>query len=856
LKPPKLVEYEVQKRLKDLFKLIEHGSVAFAYAKEEFSMRSYYGHLFDREINSELESWKISNSALVKTLSYLTRTRDRKGNYFFLDYAALETRHLGAVYEHLLEYHLTVENKKNLELECQDKIAELPDPEERKTSGSYYTPKHVVDDIAQRCISPLIDKIIKENPDKQTQIEKVLDLKILDPAMGSGHFIVGAVEYISKRLCEIEIGEITEELYIERKRDVVRRCIYGTDLNPLAVDLASLSLWLETLSSEKPLSFLQSHLKCGNSLIGSEIESIFSEQSTLFESGKGRNDLQKNIKNFLALENLKDDTTSAVKLKLEEYKKMQSGTTYKDVQFRLNCKTAESFGIELPILYDDREIGENSLDSYTDEEQQKIVSLSVQERFFHWELEFPQVFYDENGNKKINPGFDCIIGNPPYVRQESITEKQSMQLSKYSKLRLHVFEIPSKSDLSSYFYYHGLNLLKENGMLGFIASDSWMNKGFGIELQKVILDNCIIHLLFRTEENVFEDADTKTATTVLQKTSNIPSSSIVHVIYTAKNKENNFQKKIPQSDMTLGNWKEAYFGLPLIPPKIAMVTLKSAGELMRGKSTGNNEFFILKKNAGKLGSRQKTGNNEYFVLDKDTIKKFKINEKYVKPVIDGDIPEGLLDNKSANEFLLDVNESKQDLMCLPAGKNVLKYIEDGEKTKVPIKKGKSKGKVVLLPKLKTLAARKFWYSLNLEDPPAIFLGRFADKRMKFYENNGSFVARDNFAFFTPPNPQHIHAFLAFFSSSWFALYMERNGDTAGGGALQFLIVDYAKSLVPDFGKLSKENIKKMNKAWKDYRENFNHEELDNIVLKVLGFSEEEQVKIREELKIKIEERTS
>ena len=86
--------------------------------------------------------------------------------------------------------------------------------------------------------------------------------------------------------------------------------------------------------------------------------------------------------------------------------------------------------------------------------------------------------------------------------------------------------------------------------------------------------------------------------------------------------------------------------------------------------------------------------------------------------------------------------------------------------------------------------------------------------------------------------------------------MERNGDTAGGGALQFLIVDYAKSLVPDFGKLSKENIKKMNKAWIDYRENLNHEELDNIVLKVLGFSEEEQVKIRKELKIKIEERTS
>ena len=132
----KLAEYEVQKRLKNLFKLIELGSEAFDYPK--FSMRSYYGRMFDREINSKLESWKIPNSHLIKTLEFLTRTKDKKGNYFFLDYAALETRHLGAVYEHLLEFHLEIKNKK---------IAELPNPEQRKTSGSYYTPKYIVDYI-------------------------------------------------------------------------------------------------------------------------------------------------------------------------------------------------------------------------------------------------------------------------------------------------------------------------------------------------------------------------------------------------------------------------------------------------------------------------------------------------------------------------------------------------------------------------------------------------------------------------------------------------------------------------------------------------------------------------------------
>ena len=102
---------------------------------------------------------------MIKTLEFLTRTRDRRGNYFFLDYAALETRHLGAVYEHLLEFNLYVKNKK---------ILPTPDSEERKTSGSYYTPKYIVDYIAENAIEPLIDKIINENSDKQTQIDQIL----------------------------------------------------------------------------------------------------------------------------------------------------------------------------------------------------------------------------------------------------------------------------------------------------------------------------------------------------------------------------------------------------------------------------------------------------------------------------------------------------------------------------------------------------------------------------------------------------------------------------------------------------------------------------------------------------------
>ena len=269
-----------------------------------------------------------------------------------------------------------------------------------------------------------------------------------------------------------------------------------------------MSLWLETLASEKPLSFLQSHLKCGNSLIGNEIESIFGEhdihskttQTTLFESQGDKDAFKNNIRNFIMFEDWQDDTVSKVRVKLEEYAKMQTkGTIYKNLQFRLNCKTAESFGIELPILYENREIGENSLDGYTDEEQQKIISLSIQERFFHWELEFPQIFYDESAEKKSNPGFDCIIANPPYVDSEHMTKTQK-------KLRETLSKIFSSTegnwDLYIPFFEQSVQLCKNNGIMCLISPNKWLAIGYGHSLRSLLSKN-LLKITNCSDVNVF-----------------------------------------------------------------------------------------------------------------------------------------------------------------------------------------------------------------------------------------------------------------------------------------------------------------------------------------------------------------
>ena len=203
-------EYGVHKRIQRLFRLIEMGSEELDYKPEEFFMRSYYGRLFDRKIHSKLEKWSIPNKNLLDAVGLLTRTRDKKGNYFFLDYAALETRHLGAIYEHLLEYHLTVKD---------GKVDDLPNPKERKSTGSYYTPQYIVDYIVENTVGPLIDNIVKKTDDPSEQIDNILDLNVLDPAMGSGHFLVGATNYIAKRICQIEYGEEVTEQSICRTQE-------------------------------------------------------------------------------------------------------------------------------------------------------------------------------------------------------------------------------------------------------------------------------------------------------------------------------------------------------------------------------------------------------------------------------------------------------------------------------------------------------------------------------------------------------------------------------------------------------------------------------------------------------------
>lgn len=457
-----------------------------------------------------------------------------------------------------------------------------------------------------------------------------------------------------------------------------------------------------------------------------------------------------------------------------------------------------------------------------------ISDNEVDSEAFDWNVRFAEVL------DPLLPdhGFDIIVGNPPYVRQETLENKKSMQLPKNNNLILKENLIDSKSDLSCYFYFHALNLLKPNGILGFISSDSWLHMGYGKNVQKLILDNCTILEITKTTFNVFEDADVQTSIVFLKKQLTDKHTALFKIVNKGGFEKNNFTmvEKL-QKTLDTSNWNQYFYQTDFVP-KTEMIKMSSMGHVNRGKTTGF---------------------NDYFVLSKEIITQYGIVEKYRKPIISDDIHEGLLENSDAKEYLLDVNESKGTLVKNKDGNQVLKYIEYGETTKVTPKKGKNKEER-LISKLSTVVNRKRWYSLDLKVPPPILLARFADKKMKFYENNGLFHARDNFAYFFPNKSEHIHAFLSYFVSSYFALQLEVNGHVAGGGALQLLISDYKNISVPNFDSFSEYDLNRMSKSWLDYREDFDMEKLDGIVFDVLGFDDDMKNLICVKLKSSIEMR--
>lgn len=217
------------------------------------------GDLFGSQGLAFLDGCSVDNFDLLLAIRYLSLYQDKEA-LRRMNYGALDVEELGSVYESLLDF------SPEIRLHGDSYQFYLIPGSDRKTTGSYYTPPSLV----QQLIKTTLEPIILEKLNEVDKIKALLSLKIIDPSCGSGHFLLAAARRLGKEIAELRSGHQQPEAETLRQsiRDVIQNCIYGVDLNPLAVDLCKVALWLEGFCAGKPLTFLDHRINCGNSLVG------------------------------------------------------------------------------------------------------------------------------------------------------------------------------------------------------------------------------------------------------------------------------------------------------------------------------------------------------------------------------------------------------------------------------------------------------------------------------------------------------------------------------------------------------------------------------------------------------------
>jgi len=222
--------------------------------------------LFSAGSTPDLDAALLANQDLLEAFRRLCYTEDSSGGTVArrpVDFGNLGSEELGSVYESLLELHPRIGTDEG------PFALGTAAGHERKTTGSYYTPRSLINCLLDSALDPVV-KTALDHPDPAAAEAALLNLKICDPACGSGHFLIAAAERLALHLARLRTGDDQPgTLDVQHaKRQIIGRCIYGVDLNPMAVELCKVSLWMEALEPGKPLSFLDHHIQCGNSLLG------------------------------------------------------------------------------------------------------------------------------------------------------------------------------------------------------------------------------------------------------------------------------------------------------------------------------------------------------------------------------------------------------------------------------------------------------------------------------------------------------------------------------------------------------------------------------------------------------------
>lgn len=533
-----------------LWKQLDTLFNAIHYSDEYLGIPPYNGGLFENKDKPYLSQYAIENIYLAEALYELAYLPDPKGEAPAerIDYRDLSVRHLGSLYEGMIEYQLFIaeeellarrdkngkvkylpaaknEQKSNDEVVKPGKVYFAQSPHERKATGTHYTAEDLVARLVKQTVERLLDERwnafepqfnqwleevqaasddaarqrLKNRLDSELEgfvRQQVLSLRICDPAMGSGHFLVYIAHtltaFILKTLSSTPWDNPDVNLDPEAwRRLAVENCLYGVDINEMAVELAKLSLWLATMRLGRPLSFLDHHLKRGNSLLGVSLEEItavleksaFNQETrqTRVAEERGQYGFRElpQVQQRLAQANdllariasRRVEAVADVEAQAADYAVIQALLKpYKDigdllVAQKMGWKVKEA-DLRMLAVALEAEAPEMLNGSQVEILAQGKKMLAGQHTF-HWPLEFPRVFLSNDASRV---GYDIVIGNPPFLGGKRISAEISVGFM--NALRVMYPPAINTADLCSYFYRLAFLLLLPKGLMGLVATNT------------------------------------------------------------------------------------------------------------------------------------------------------------------------------------------------------------------------------------------------------------------------------------------------------------------------------------------------------------------------------------------------
>ncbi len=456
------------------------------------------GDLFGYNAIGILNKCNLDNKILLECLRNLSVFINKNtGQKMRVNYASLNVEEFGSVYEGLLEYDPLITKQGGVYQ------FNLVKGSGRSSSGSHYTPDELVQPLIKHSLDYVIKDKLKSSDQKSEKEKALLSIKVCDVACGSGHILLNAARRIGTELAKVRTGEDQPSPAPLRLaiRDVIKNCIYGVDKNPLAVELCKVALWLEAHNPGEPLNFLDHHIKCGDAIVGlaykEELNNGIADEAFKKMPGddkdiraelakrnkrerKGRKqrhfDFGETVEGSFAdismmfnrFNRLPESTIEEIEYKRKEYENMTSGANWLRLKTLADIQVAQFF---IP------KNEENVKKIVTDEEYLDYLSgtkvvhpmkagmvggVSAKKRFFNWFLEFPVVF--------AAGGFDCILGNPPFLLGKKISGKFGDNFLNFIK----TYFTPAKGniDLVGYFFRRVFSLIKSGGYQSLISTNT------------------------------------------------------------------------------------------------------------------------------------------------------------------------------------------------------------------------------------------------------------------------------------------------------------------------------------------------------------------------------------------------